>query len=384
MPWDLTGNAGTNPVTNPGGTDFLGTTDNQPLVIETNAAGIGNRPSVFIAASNAPNMNRGWVGIGTEAPQTQLHVETHDMPVDQYVPTVHTAGPGAAYSFAADHLRGFPSFQTPLSGERWMWYARRERPSPVPAARLWSRADKLIVNSYGQVLLPGDPLVPFYVHYPNVDLGELPPWPDSPRVHGELFLGAHRTSIRGFDGPLQSPPAAPGGMHLGNHWIRTNGNQNELWMGFQRAQFTFPPFTAFAYRMLAAVEWTGPAFTVGSDARLKTNVQQVEGALEKLERIRGVAFEWAEAESPYALGGVPGQPSLGVVAQEVEEVFPEVVSTYDVPYAEPDQYETDQEDKEEYMAVDYNGLTSVLIEAVKELKAQNEELRSRVDALEQA
>jgi hypothetical protein len=103
---------------------------------------------------------------------------------------------------------------------------------------------------------------------------------------------------------------------------------------------------------------------------LKTNVRQVEGALEKLERIRGIAFEWAEAESPNALGGVPGQPSLGVVAQEVEEVFPEVVSIY-----EPDQ---------EYKAVDYNGLTSVLIEAVKELKAQNDELRSRVDALERA
>jgi hypothetical protein len=40
--------------------------------------------------------------------------------------------------------------------------------------------------------------------------------------------------------------------------------------------------------------------------------------------------------------------------------------------------------KEEYKAVDYNGLTSVLIEAVKELKAQNEELRSRIEALEGA
>jgi hypothetical protein len=123
--------------------------------------------------------------------------------------------------------------------------------------------------------------------------------------------------------------------------------------------------------MRSAVPWFGPSFNVtSSDERLKTNVRQVEGALEKLERIRGVAFESTETESPYALGGVPGQPSLGVVAQEVEEVFPEVVSIY-----EPDQ---------EYRAVDYNGLTGVLIEAVKELKAQNDELRSRIEALEGA
>jgi hypothetical protein len=51
-------------------------------------------------------------------------------------------------------------------------------------------------------------------------------------------------------------------------------------------------------------------------------------------------------------------------------------------HAGPDQEDTDQEDKEEFKAVDYSGLTSVLIEAVKELKAQNEALRSRIEGLE--
>jgi hypothetical protein len=89
---------------------------------------------------------------------------------------------------------------------------------------------------------------------------------------------------------------------------------------------------------------------------LKTNVRQVEGALDKLERIRGVGFEWAETESPYALGGVPGEPGLGVVAQEVEEVFPEVVSTY----AGPDQEDTDQEDTaQEY--TDQEGFKAVVL-----------------------
>jgi hypothetical protein len=143
-------------------------------------------------------------------------------------------------------------------------------------------------------------------------------------------------------------------------------------MGFRREP---PSSGAVLIRsMAAAVPWFGPGFNGASDARTKTNVRQVEGALDKLERIRGVAFEWAEADSPYALGDVPGKPSIGVVAQEVEEVFPEVVSIY----------EPGQEDKEDYKAVDYNGLTSVLIEAVKELKVQNEALRTRIEALERA
>jgi hypothetical protein len=131
-----------------------------------------------------------------------------------------------------------------------------------------------------------------------------------------------------------------------------------------------PLFGILSRSLIAAVGWFGPAFEKTSDERLKTNIRQVEGALENLERIRGVAFEWTEPDSLYTLGGIPGQPRLGVVAQEVEEVFPEVVSIYD-----PDQ---------EYKAVDFDGLTSILIEAVKELKAQNEELRSRIEALERA
>lgn len=190
------------------------------------------------------------------------------------------------------------------------------------------------------------------------------PWPFVPLVApvpGELVLGGVRTSIRGFDDPADPGPT----VHLGRHWITTNGNESELWMAFGRFARTDLPRI-----MESAVPWFGPSFDKPSDARLKTNVRQLEGALDKLERIRGVTYESAETESPYALGELAGQPGLGVIAQEVEEVFPEVVTIY-----EPDQ---------EYRAVDFDGLTSVLIEAVKELKAQNEELWSRIEALERA
>ena len=93
-------------------------------------------------------------------------------------------------------------------------------------------------------------------------------------------------------------------------------------------------------------------FNTTSDQSLKTNIVTIEDALEKIELIRGVEFNWSK--SPYA-------PSMGVIAQEVESVFPELVAD-----TNPKQ-------------VNYNGLIGVLIEAVKELKADNEILRAMIE-----
>jgi hypothetical protein len=94
-----------------------------------------------------------------------------------------------------------------------------------------------------------------------------------------------------------------------------------------------------------------------SDIRLKKHVRPLTGALERLERIRGVSFEWNEvAES---LGQTTGRREIGVIAQQMETEFPELVST--------------SGDKD-YKMVDYGKLAAVLIEAVRELKAENEAL----------
>lgn len=69
-------------------------------------------------------------------------------------------------------------------------------------------------------------------------------------------------------------------------------------------------------------------------------------AMELVRRLRGVSFEWTEEAGP----GHSGR-DLGVIAQEVEEVFPELVST----------------DASGYKRVNYIGLIAPLIEAVKEL-----------------
>ena len=91
-------------------------------------------------------------------------------------------------------------------------------------------------------------------------------------------------------------------------------------------------------------------FNTTSDQSLKENVEDIVGALDKLSQIRGVSFDWVGRE----------ESSMGVIAQEVESVFPEIVSS-----TEPKQ-------------VNYNGLIGVLVEAVKELKLENDLLRAQI------
>lgn len=84
-----------------------------------------------------------------------------------------------------------------------------------------------------------------------------------------------------------------------------------------------------------------------SDINFKENVTTVDGALDKVSELRGVSFNWKES----------GEPSYGVIAQELENVLPELVHGDDPK------------------RVNYNGIIGVLIEAIKELRAEVEELK---------
>lgn len=120
-----------------------------------------------------------------------------------------------------------------------------------------------------------------------------------------------------------------------------------------------------AYKLDVAGTCHASSFPTSSDVRLKTNVTQLTDALEKLAKIRGVAFDWNETYD--SLGRSTGHREIGVIAQEVEEQFPELVTKWG--------------DKE-YRAVDYGRLAAVLIEAIKTLKIENEDLQKRISALE--
>ena len=94
--------------------------------------------------------------------------------------------------------------------------------------------------------------------------------------------------------------------------------------------------------------------TISSDIRLKENIQVVPDALDKVESLRGVTFDWKR----------DGTPSAGVIAQEVQGVLPEAVKEV-----------TPVKGGDSHLTVNYHALTSILIEAIKELKAEIEELK---------
>tara|TARA_B110000285_G_scaffold200650_1_gene234665 strand:+ start:1152 stop:1697 length:546 start_codon:yes stop_codon:yes gene_type:complete len=107
-----------------------------------------------------------------------------------------------------------------------------------------------------------------------------------------------------------------------------------------------------------------------SDRRLKENIKPIENSLDKIKKLNGVTFDWIKLTEEEK--GVKHQynegSDLGVIAQEVEEVLPELVKTR----------------KSGYKAVDYQKLTAVLIEAVKEQQLQIDELKALVKLKDQS
>ena len=94
---------------------------------------------------------------------------------------------------------------------------------------------------------------------------------------------------------------------------------------------------------------TAGDFNSTSDRKLKTNIKTIENPIEKVLQISGVSFNWKES----------GKATMGVIAQEVELVLPELVS------------DTDPK------TVNYNGLIGLLIECVKDQQRQIDELKNK-------
>ena len=104
------------------------------------------------------------------------------------------------------------------------------------------------------------------------------------------------------------------------------------------------------------------AYGTVSDIRMKENIVKLDGAMDKVSAINGYYFNYKTDENKARL--------IGVIAQEVEQVMPELV------------YEFNQIDTNEVTkAVRYEHLTAVLVEAIKELKQEIKDLKQEVDVL---
>ena len=100
--------------------------------------------------------------------------------------------------------------------------------------------------------------------------------------------------------------------------------------------------------------------TAFSDERLKDNIESISGALDSLLKVRGTTYTWKE--SKYVSEDRVGVKDYGVIAQEIQQVFPEMVH-----------------DNGEVLSVAYNKLIPVMIEAIRELSAEVAELKKKLN-----
>ena len=166
---------------------------------------------------------------------------------------------------------------------------------------------------------------------------------------------------------------------FGRGTITENGQPGQFACGKynidpQKIEDTYPLFivgngtgtTVTARSNAFEVYTTGNATLAGtltqsSDSRLKNNVTNIGSALENVVKLRGVTFNWDLTKQPSA----DKKLQYGFIAQEVEKVFPELVTT----------------DSKGFKTLNYIGVIPVLTEAVKELKQENDELKSTIQDL---
>ena len=152
------------------------------------------------------------------------------------------------------------------------------------------------------------------------------------------------------------------GSNSGDTGLRIwNGNNVSEWLVGQRildSNFTISTLASQVITTRLTISTTGTvtasAFSPTSDINLKTNINEINSALDIINNIRGVSFEWKETN----------EKSLGVIAQEIEVVLPELVG-----------------EEEGIKNVNYNGIVAVLIECVKEQQKQIEELKTMIKNL---
>jgi hypothetical protein len=99
------------------------------------------------------------------------------------------------------------------------------------------------------------------------------------------------------------------------------------------------------------------AFGSPSDKRLKENIKPIESALDKVSKLQGVTFDWKPSDSILEI-----KEDVGFIAQDVQKVMPELV----------------RENKDGMLSMRHQGIAPILLEAIKELKAEIEELKKQI------
>ncbi|HVM91491.1 MAG TPA: tail fiber domain-containing protein [Terriglobales bacterium] len=295
----------------------------------TNPNIIGNS-NVFQSTSGS---NSGFVGLGTNSPLSLLQLATSNPgklgPSLTLMNTAGLAGAGASVDFDGYNLgTALPEVRV-QSFDDGNYSSSLVFQTKIPGAASNGLAERMRIADYG------------YVGINNNN----PSYP--------LDIGGGDAIVRGADNFQTAYDIADLYVGDANHVIRA---ENAVGIGIG-AFGQFPGVfvadggnvgihTTQPVHVFQVAQGAGPAFadswSTYSSRRWKTNIHELHGALEKVQHLRGVSYDMKEG----------GQHQIGVIAEEVGAVVPEVV--------------TWEKNSKDAAGVDYARLTALLIEATKE------------------
>jgi hypothetical protein len=147
-------------------------------------------------------------------------------------------------------------------------------------------------------------------------------------------------------------PVAIGRTDLGGIFVDTETNGSDVGIGTESPQYKL-------HVAGSAGKPGGGSWTNSSDRRLKKNIHDLDGSLDRLLQLRSVSFEY---KNPEAINELPGT-RIGMIAQEVEEVFPDWVS----------------DGGHGYKTVTFRGFEALTVEALRELREERDRLLATKD-----
>ncbi|MEO1414485.1 MAG: tail fiber domain-containing protein [Bacteroidota bacterium] len=175
------------------------------------------------------------------------------------------------------------------------------------------------------------------------------------------------TALRGLTFVNVAPSFGSSAGVVGDISNRTGGGVD---YGGRFSDFSSNAPTSAAGFFSGDLVYTG-ALQGPSDRKLKRNIKEESGNLERLMQLNTYTYSFKTDEYDYM--GLPTEPQHGLIAQELEKVYPELVKEYAAPILRLNEEETDivQDGVMYYKSVNYTNLVPVLIGAIKEMQTQN-------------